>query len=75
MEKNVLKIPKMSTFNLCYIINVFTGDVAYYDEDNHIYIIDRIKDIFKVDGFQVCFACCHSVTLAYFCIDELILHC
>ena len=30
-----------------------TGDVGFYDEDNYVYIVDRMKDIFKVDGLQV----------------------
>lgn len=30
-----------------------TGDVAYYDEDGHFYITDRIKELIKVRGFQV----------------------
>jgi len=30
-----------------------TGDVAYYDEDGHYYIVDRIKELIKVKGFQV----------------------
>lgn len=30
-----------------------TGDLAYFDEDNHFYIKDRLKEIIKVKGFQV----------------------
>ncbi|XP_069178209.1 uncharacterized protein [Procambarus clarkii] len=30
-----------------------TGDIAYYDEKNFIFLTDRIKDIIKVKGFQV----------------------
>ena len=30
-----------------------TGDVAYYDEDGYIWIVDRIKELIKVKGFQV----------------------
>lgn len=30
-----------------------TGDVGYYDEDEHFYITDRIKDLIKVKGLQV----------------------
>lgn len=30
-----------------------SGDVAYYDEDNNFYIVDRIKEIIKYKGYQV----------------------
>ena len=30
-----------------------TGDIAYYDEDRHFYIVDRLKELIKVKGFQV----------------------
>ncbi|ODM92784.1 4-coumarate--CoA ligase 1 [Orchesella cincta] len=30
-----------------------TGDIAYYDEDGYFYIVDRLKELIKVKGFQV----------------------
>lgn len=30
-----------------------TGDIAYYDDDNDFYIVDRIKELIKYKGFQV----------------------
>jgi len=30
-----------------------TGDIAYYDDDGCMYIVDRIKELIKVKGFQV----------------------
>jgi len=30
-----------------------TGDLAYYDEDKHFYIVDRVKELIKCKGFQV----------------------
>ena len=30
-----------------------TGDIGYYDEDYHIFLVDRIKELIKVKGLQV----------------------
>jgi acyl-CoA synthetase (AMP-forming)/AMP-acid ligase II len=30
-----------------------SGDIGYYDEDGHFYIVDRLKELIKVKGFQV----------------------
>jgi 4-coumarate--CoA ligase len=30
-----------------------TGDIANYDEDTFFYIVDRLKELIKVKGFQV----------------------
>lgn len=30
-----------------------TGDVGYYDNDGHFYIVDRVKELIKVKGNQV----------------------
>lgn len=30
-----------------------TGDLAYYDQNGHFYIKDRLKELIKVKGFQV----------------------
>jgi long-subunit acyl-CoA synthetase (AMP-forming) len=32
-----------------------TGDVAYYDDDEYFYIVDRTKELIKVKGNQVSF--------------------
>ena len=32
---------------------LYSGDIAFYDELNRIYIVDRLKELIKVKGFQV----------------------
>lgn len=30
-----------------------TGDIVYYNEQNQFYIVDRLKELIKVNGLQV----------------------
>jgi len=30
-----------------------TGDIAYYDDDKHFYLVDRVENVINVKGSQV----------------------
>ena len=32
---------------------IFAGDIGYYEEDRHVVISDRLKELIKVKGLQV----------------------
>jgi acyl-CoA synthetase (AMP-forming)/AMP-acid ligase II len=51
--KGYLNRPKETSACLTEDGWFYSGDVGYYDEDGHFYIVDRLKELIKVKGFQV----------------------
>nr|BBN23616.1 luciferase [synthetic construct] len=47
-----------------------SGDVAYYDEDGHFFIVDRLKSLIKYKGYQVAPAELEAVLLQHPCIFD-----
>ncbi|KAK4887093.1 hypothetical protein RN001_003364 [Aquatica leii] len=42
-----------------------TGDLVYYDNNNNVYIVDRLKELIKVKGYQVAPAELEEVIRSY----------
>lgn len=42
-----------------------TGDIGYVDEEGYFYVVDRLKELIKVNGFQVAPAELEGVLLAH----------
>jgi len=47
-----------------------TGDIGYYNKDGQFYIIDRLKELIKYNGFQVAPASLESLLLTHPAISD-----
>jgi acyl-CoA synthetase (AMP-forming)/AMP-acid ligase II len=47
-----------------------TGDIGYFDEDGHFFIVDRAKELIKYKGLQVPPAELEAVLLSHPCIAD-----
>nr|CAI5822326.1 unnamed protein product [Callosobruchus analis] len=47
-----------------------TGDIAYYDEDNYLFIVDRIKEMFKYRGWHILRAIVEEVIMGHPAVKE-----
>lgn len=48
-----------------YVIIYTAGDIAREDEDGFLYVIDRLKELIKYNGFQVAPAVLEDILLTY----------
>ena len=53
--KGYLKNPKATEEMIREDGWLYTGDIAIYDEQERFFIVDRLKELIKVKGFQVLF--------------------
>ncbi|VEN46207.1 unnamed protein product [Callosobruchus maculatus] len=51
-----------------------TGDIAYYDEDGYLFIVDRKKELIKYKGFQVAPAELEALLISHAYVDEAASH-
>nr|CAH7753043.1 unnamed protein product [Callosobruchus chinensis] len=47
-----------------------TGDVAYYDEDNCLFLVDRVRNIFKYRGWHILPAILEAVLMEHPAVKE-----
>lgn len=47
-----------------------TGDIAYYDEEGYIYIVDRIKEVFKYKTYNIFPTFLESILLEHPAVKE-----
>ncbi|KAJ7379780.1 hypothetical protein OS493_012526 [Desmophyllum pertusum] len=49
---------------------VMKGDIGHYDEDEHFFIVDRLKELIKYKGFQVPPAELESLLISHSAIED-----
>lgn len=47
-----------------------TGDIGYIDDDEHLFLVDRIKELVKYKGFQVAPAELEAILLSHHSVED-----
>lgn len=47
-----------------------TGDIGYVDDDDQVFVVDRLKEIIKYKGFQVAPAELESLLISHSLISD-----
>lgn len=63
--KGYLNNPKATQMSIVEDSWLRTGDIAYFDEDGYLFIVDRIKEIIKYKGFQIAPADLEAVLVSH----------
>uniref|UniRef100_A0A1J3F3W2 4-coumarate--CoA ligase n=1 Tax=Noccaea caerulescens TaxID=107243 RepID=A0A1J3F3W2_NOCCA len=63
--KGYLNNPEATQMTLVEDSWLRTGDIAYFDEDGYLFIVDRIKEIIKYKGFQIAPADLEAVLVSH----------
>ncbi|EOA16327.1 hypothetical protein CARUB_v10004477mg [Capsella rubella] len=63
--KGYLNNPKATQMTIVEDSWLRTGDIAYFNEDGYLFIVDRIKEIIKYKGFQIAPADLEAVLVSH----------
>uniref|UniRef100_A0A1J3D0K2 4-coumarate--CoA ligase n=1 Tax=Noccaea caerulescens TaxID=107243 RepID=A0A1J3D0K2_NOCCA len=63
--KGYLNNPEATQMTLVEGSWLRTGDIAYFDEDGYLFIVDRIKETIKYKGFQIAPADLEAVLVSH----------
>ena len=71
MMKGYLNNPEATAATIDAEGWLHTGDIAYVDEDEYFYIVDRLKEFIKYKGYQVAPAELEAILLTHDLVDDV----